>query len=459
MIMGLKSTLAAMTLKAKVVIVCAAVAVTGGTAAGVGIAMTREETYRVLKVFELTGTAIVERDGSGELDAYTGMNLESGDTLTVNDGSSIRISLDDDKYILLDEGTVMELTATGTASDSRTAIDLKQGMILNEITEPLSANSSYEVATPKATMAVRGTSFTVSVEKDKNGGYMIREDTFHGKVEVELIDSKGNKTGKKVLIPSGKGVSVYTEPDETTGNPAEVDGFSKYVTEDGNGGFSVINDGDDPARGIYYGLVPPKVKDELLSLNDRDIMLLDEDILDGLRGNKPTETSAETTAATTSATSQTTVTTVPETSETEEETTLTAAPVTSTQTTSSTTGTTTEKYVPSTRPTSDSTTTVTTTEKTKKKTAKTTTTAATKKTTETADVTTAETTVTTTEETTTATAETTTTTTAATTVPTSGDEFIKLTTGESTTTTRETEKTAPTDPTPHPTDFPEPWKT
>lgn len=66
--MGVKSTLAAMSLKAKAVVVCAAVAVTGA-AVGIGIAMTREEAYRVLKVFELTGSATVERDGSGELNA------------------------------------------------------------------------------------------------------------------------------------------------------------------------------------------------------------------------------------------------------------------------------------------------------------------------------------------------------------------------------------------------------
>lgn len=430
--MSIKSALAAMSLKAKIVIVCAAVAVTGGTAAGVGIAMSREEAYRVLKVFEMTGTAIVEREGSGELDAYTGMNLESGDTLTVSDDSSIRISLDDDKYILLDEGTVLELTATGTAADSRTSIDLKQGTILNEITQPLSANSSYEVTTPKSTMAVRGTSFMVSVERDANGGFIITENTFEGKVEVELIDPKGGKTGKTVLITPGKSVSVYTEPDETSGNPAEVDGISRFVIMDEDGSFTAAKDGEDPSRDINYNRIPPRIRNAALSSNDKKLMPLDDDIVNNLRGNVTAET---TTTAATSETSQTT-TTVPETSETESETTVTTVP----ETTITTTVPDTERFVPDTKPSTITTTsnttsktTVTTTGTTTKKTKKTTSTTktTTEKKTETAAVTTSETIKTTTEtttETTETTTETTTTPTDAT--PSTGGGYVVVTTGD-----------------------------
>ena len=202
--MSAKAICAAMTLKVKIIVICTAVAVTSAAAVAVGVAVTKEDTYRVLKVFEMTGTAMVAREGSGELEAYVGMNLESGDTLTVDNDSTLRISMDSDKYVLLDSGTILELTAAGTSADSRTSINLKKGTILNEITNPLSANSSYEVSTPKATMAVRGTSFTVSVEKDSVGGFTIREDTFNGKVEVILLDTKGNLRNDKVLVPADR---------------------------------------------------------------------------------------------------------------------------------------------------------------------------------------------------------------------------------------------------------------
>lgn len=106
-----------LTSKAKVIITAVAAAV---VAAGIvaGVLLTRQDSYRVLKVFELMGTASVTRESTGDLDAYVGMNLESGDVVSVDDNSNMRISLDSDKYVLLDAGTVLELVA---ASRRRTA--------------------------------------------------------------------------------------------------------------------------------------------------------------------------------------------------------------------------------------------------------------------------------------------------------------------------------------------------
>ncbi len=340
--MSIKTFFASMTLKMKVILICAAVAVAGGTAAALGIILTKEETYRVLKVFELTGNAIVERSGSGELEAYVGMNLESGDILTVGGDSTIRISMDNDKYVLLDSGTVLELIATGTPSDSRTSLNLKNGTILNEITTPLSANSSYEVSTPKATMAVRGTSYMVSVKKTSNGRYIIRENTFQGNVEAELIDSNGNRTGKTALVPPDKGVTICTEPDENSGNPAEVDGTSRFVTEDMNGNISDLADDKDPLHDIQYNLISKSIKDNALRSNDENLMLLEKNVLFKLRGEMPESSVTSVTTVPTeteTTTVTTTVTTVPTEIETTKTTTVTTVP-TKTETTKTTTVTT-----------------------------------------------------------------------------------------------------------------------
>lgn len=282
-----------MTLKVKIIIVCSAVAVTSAAAVAVGVAVTKEDTYRVLKVFEMTGSAVVDRGGSGALDAYVGMNLESGDTLTVGDDSTLRISMDSDKYVLLDSGTILELVASGTPSDSRTAINLKKGSILNEITNPLSSNSSYEVTTPKATMAVRGTSFAVSVEEDSIGGFIIREDTFNGKVEVTLLDTEGNPKDETALVPEDKGVTIRTERNKKSGNPAEVDGISRFVFEDENGVISELGNGDDPIRDIRYAMVSATIKEHALRSNDESLMILDNKVVAKLRGEAPETSESE----------------------------------------------------------------------------------------------------------------------------------------------------------------------
>lgn len=281
--MSVKTFIAAMSLKVKIIIACSAAFVISGAVAA-GVILTKEDTYRVLKVFEMTGSSVITREGTGDIDAYIGMNLESGDTVTVGSGSTLRLALDSDKYLMLDSDTVLELIASGTAADSRTAINLKQGTILNEITTPLSANSSYEVSAPKATMAVRGTSFTVSVDKDNDGGYTIRENTLNGKVEVTLLDAEGNPTKKLVLVGADKGVTIRTEPDENSGNPAEKDGISRFVMEDKNGNIFELGEGDDPIHEIFYNMLSAKVKENALRSNDEHLMELDELIVRKLRG-------------------------------------------------------------------------------------------------------------------------------------------------------------------------------
>ncbi len=281
--MSVKTFIAAMSLKVKIIIACSAAFVISGAVAA-GVILTKEDTYRVLKVFEMTGSSVITREGTGDIDAYIGMNLESGDTVTVGSGSTLRLALDSDKYLMLDSDTVLELIASGTAADSRTAINLKQGTILNEITTPLSANSSYEVSAPKATMAVRGTSFTVSVDKDNDGGYTIRENTLNGKVEVTLLDAEGNPTKKLVLVGADKGVTIRTEPDKNSGNPAEKDGISRFVMEDENGNIFELAEGDDPIHEIFYNMLSAKVKENALRSNDEHLMELDELIVRKLRG-------------------------------------------------------------------------------------------------------------------------------------------------------------------------------
>ena len=333
--MGIKSIISAMALKTKIIIICATVAVVGGVGAVLGVTLTKEEAYRVIKVFEMTGEAVVTRAGTGDLDAYVGMNLESGDTLTVGDDSTLRISMDSDKYVLLDGGTVLELTATGSSSDSRTVINLKQGTILNELTNPLSANSSYEVSTPKSTMAVRGTSFIVSVEEQSDGSFITTESTLQGKVEVELLDKDGNPTGNTALVTPDTSVTILTEPDETSGKPADEDGTSSFVKEGEDGSLVPVGEDESPLHNINYDNIPDSLRGNAIRSNDENLMLLNDTVMSKLRGEKEPEettTTAETTTETTTApvtepTAETEVTTVPtEVTYPEETTTVTTVP-------------------------------------------------------------------------------------------------------------------------------------
>lgn len=281
--MSLKALIAGLTLKMKVIIAVAAVLVVGGTAAVVGYNVTKEDAYRVLKVFEMEGASIVSREGSGDLEAYVGMNLESGDVLSVGDESTLRVVLDNDKYILLDGGTVLELNAAGTAADSRTTVNLRQGTILNEITNPLSANSSYEVNAPKATMAVRGTSFSVSVRDDGSGGYNIDETTYHGLVNVSILDEEGNIIQSED-VGVDKAVDIHTLKNENTGNPAEKDGRAEFVIIDENGSIRPLDDGESPVHDAFYEFVPMLIRSRVVESNNTNLMDIEQNVINRIMG-------------------------------------------------------------------------------------------------------------------------------------------------------------------------------
>lgn len=281
--MSLKAFIAGLTLKMKIIFAVAAIAVVGGTAAVVGYNVTKEDAYRVLKVFEMTGDSTVYREGSGDLEAYVGMNLESGDVLSVGDESTLRVVLDNDKYILLDGGTVLELNAAGTAADSRTTVNLRQGTILNEITNPLSANSSYEVNAPKATMAVRGTSFSVSVRDDGSGGYNIDETTYHGLVNVSILDEEGNIIQSED-VGVDKAVDIHTLKNENTGNPAEKDGRAEFVIIDENGSIRTLGDGESPVHDAFYEFVPMLIRSRVVESNNTNLMDIEQNVINRIMG-------------------------------------------------------------------------------------------------------------------------------------------------------------------------------
>ena len=273
-----------LTSKAKVIITAVAAAV---VAAGIvaGVLLTRQDSYRVLKVFELMGTASVTRESAGDLDAYVGMNLESGDVVSVDDNSNMRISLDSDKYVLLDAGTVLELVAAGNEKDSRTTLNLREGAILNEITSALSENSSYDVNAPKATMAVRGTSYSVTVTKDGDR-YIIELDTFHGKVAVRLISEDGTP-GEEVMVGEGKSVLIITEPNENTYNSPDIDGHSYFVIRDpeAEGGYRKV----DISEAVFdseYDFLAASIKERVVSSNNSGLFQIKDAIIEKLTGTE-----------------------------------------------------------------------------------------------------------------------------------------------------------------------------
>ena len=173
----------------------------------------KEEDYREIQVYKIDGTATVERQNSS-MEVYDNMKLQSGDIVETAIDSYLQLKLDEDKYIMLEPETKISLQASGNNVDSNTSIFLEKGAIVNQIDNPLSENSNYQVTTPNSTMAVRGTTFRVEITYDEKGESYAKVAVYGGKVECNLVFPDGT-IAEPLLAEAGTEVLVWGDDSDS----------------------------------------------------------------------------------------------------------------------------------------------------------------------------------------------------------------------------------------------------
>lgn len=125
---------------------------------------------RVATIVQLSGKVEVMTTGGVWSNATKGMVLNQGDTIRAAKGASALLNLDGNGQtatVELKENSEMELSemvADEQKGAQRTLLDLSLGNILIKAKKLHSEQSSFEVKTPTSVVAVRGTTFAVSVE-------------------------------------------------------------------------------------------------------------------------------------------------------------------------------------------------------------------------------------------------------------------------------------------------------
>ncbi len=207
----------------KIAIIAAVAIVVAAAVLMVVLFMNKDKAYRLLKIYEVEGKANVSREGTGDIEPYANMVLESGDRVSLETGK-LTIKADEDKYIYLEDNTQLVLVAEGDAANSKTKIDLISGAITNDIQNKLSTESSYEINTPNSTMSVRGTIYRVCVY-EKDGIKYTKISVFEGEVVTRLKYEDGTYSDETVSVTKGKEVIIYDDGTKTDymSEPTDID--------------------------------------------------------------------------------------------------------------------------------------------------------------------------------------------------------------------------------------------
>ncbi|HEY41456.1 MAG TPA: DUF11 domain-containing protein [Dehalococcoidia bacterium] len=151
------------------------------------------------------------------IEAEVGTTVELGDTLRAGDDSRAVVTFFEGSTIELEAGTEVEVTELGIAEDTgSTIIRLKQviGNTVSRVKKLADADSVYEIETPTAIAAVRGSIMFVRVRED--GATAVGNS--EGSVSVTA-------QGQEVLLPEGTYSNVEpgqapTAPKQGIGPPA-----------------------------------------------------------------------------------------------------------------------------------------------------------------------------------------------------------------------------------------------
>lgn len=202
----------------------------------------KEEGYRNIQVYEINGSAIIERENVGSMDAYENLNLLSGDWLGVAEKSYTRLKVDEDKYLFIEEESELNIVATGSQKDAKTNIQLQKGAVTVEVQNKLAEGASFEVTTPNSVMAIRGTVVRIVASVDEKGKPITIITVLEGEAALKKIDESG-KAVEEVVIEQGKEAIVYENEEadivivlsdeiDMSTIPAETWDFIKEIAEE-----------------------------------------------------------------------------------------------------------------------------------------------------------------------------------------------------------------------------------
>lgn len=162
------------------------------------IKVNKKDEYRIIKVKDFDKVVTIQRANGDSFDAFSGLQLTSGDKVEVGNDSFLELLADEDKHIGAEADTGFIIHSKGTSKKGNITIELLYGKALFTIEDKLNEDSSFNVTTPNATLSVRGTIFSVEYNPQTNKTIV---EVMEGSVWVE-------SDGEERIIESGESYNI-----------------------------------------------------------------------------------------------------------------------------------------------------------------------------------------------------------------------------------------------------------
>jgi hypothetical protein len=159
-----------------------------------------QSTSVVARVSSVSGQAVLLSPGLSPLVLTAGYILNPGDRIDTRGGGRVVIDLSDGSMVVVSPESVVTLKDYRAASSLRELFGITLGMVRVKINHFAGKPNPYRMNSPTASIAVRGTEF--SIEVDAEGATQVV--VFEGAVEVASLSNPE----RKVLIEAGRGVLV-----------------------------------------------------------------------------------------------------------------------------------------------------------------------------------------------------------------------------------------------------------
>ena len=153
----------------------------------------------------MSGPAVLTSPGLSPLALTAGYILNPGDRVDTRGGGKVVIDLSDGSMVVVSPESVVVLKDYRAASSLRELFEITLGMVRVKINHFAGKPNPYRMNSPTASIAVRGTEFSIEVSAQGDTQVVVYE----GAVEVSSLTDPA----RRVLIEAGRGVLVQAGQD------------------------------------------------------------------------------------------------------------------------------------------------------------------------------------------------------------------------------------------------------